>query len=89
MTCIKRVRNAACVGLVALAPAFARADAPSDADVLAARDAALRGQWKQVETYRARLAGHILEAYPAYWLLAGNIERSDPREVQAFLTRYA
>src|SRR5450631_2994768 len=89
LTCIKRVRNAVCVGLVALAPALTHADTPGDADVLAARDAALRGQWKQVEIYRARLAGHILEAYPAYWLLAGNIERSDPREVQAFLTRYA
>jgi soluble lytic murein transglycosylase len=71
-----------------LAPALARADTPGDTDVLAARDAAVRGQWKVLETYRAKLAGHILEAYPAYWLLAGNVERSDPREVQAFLARY-
>jgi soluble lytic murein transglycosylase len=88
LTCIKRVKTAVCAGLVALAPALAFADAPGDADVLAARDAALRGQWKLLDTYRARLAGHILEAYPAYWLLAGNLERSEPRDVQAFLARY-
>ena len=86
LTCIKRVRAAACAGLAALAATIAFAQA--DADVLAARDAAQRGQWKVLETYRARLAGHILEAYPTYWLLSGNVERSDPREVQAFLARY-
>ena len=79
---------AACAALMALAPVLARAQNPGDTDVLAAKEAAQRGQWKVLETYRARLAGHILEPYPAYWLLAGNVERSDPREVQAFLARY-
>ena len=60
----------------------------SDADVLAAKDAAQRGQWKAVEAYRARLAGHLLEAYPSYWLLAGSVDRADPRDVRAFLDRY-
>jgi soluble lytic murein transglycosylase len=60
----------------------------SDADVLAAKDAAQRGQWKVVEGYRARLAGHLLEAYPSYWLLAGNVDRADPRDIRAFLDRF-
>ena len=85
LTFIKSAAAAACAGLVALG---AGAQNPGDSDVLAAKEAAQRGQWKVLDTYRARLAGHVLEAYPAYWLLAGNVERSDPREVQAFLARY-
>ena len=88
LTCIKTIRVALCAAAIATAPPFAHAQSPSDADVLGARDAALRGQWRIVEAHRARLAGHILEAYPAYWLLAGSLERSDPRDVQAFLARY-
>jgi soluble lytic murein transglycosylase len=88
LTCIKTMGIALCAATIALANAPARAQSATDADVLAARDAALRGQWKVLEAYRGRFAGHILEAYPAYWLLAGNLERSDPREVQAFLARY-
>jgi soluble lytic murein transglycosylase len=56
--------------------------------VLAAREAAQRGQWKIVEGYRSRLAGHSLEAYPWYWMLQGSVDRVDPREVRAFLDRY-
>jgi soluble lytic murein transglycosylase len=86
LTCIKWVVASLCAAICAAAPrAFAQ---PADADVLAAREAAQRGQWKAVEAYRARLAGHVLEAYPAYWLLSGNVERSDAREVRAFLDRY-
>lgn len=88
LTCIKTVRLALCAAAIAMVPALARAQSASDADVLAARDAALRSQWKVVEAYRGRLAAHVLAAYPAYWLLAGNLERSDAREVQAFLARY-
>src|SRR5258708_7468193 len=85
LTFIKSAMLAACAALAALA---ACAQNAGDSDVLAAREAAQRGQWKVVDAYRARLAGHILEPYPAYWLLAGSVERSDPREVQAFLARY-
>jgi soluble lytic murein transglycosylase len=89
LICIKSVGIAFCAAAVlAIAPALVHAQAATDADVLAAREAASRGQWKVLETYRARLAGHILEPYPAYWQLAGSVERSDPREVQAFLARY-
>ncbi len=88
LTCIKTMGFALCAAAIALAHGSSRAQSATDADVLAARDAALRGQWKVLEAYRGRFAGHILEPYPAYWLLAGNLERSDPREVQAFLARY-
>lgn len=84
LTFIKSALAASCVACAGLACA----QAPGDSDLLAAKEAALRGQWKVLETYRARLAGDLLEPYPAYWLLVGNVERSDPREVQAFLARY-
>src|SRR5260221_6109753 len=88
LTLIKSAASAACVGIAALASLAACAQGTGDSDVLAAKEAAQRGQWKVLDSYRARLAGHVLEPYPTYWLLAGNIERSDPREVQAFLARY-
>jgi soluble lytic murein transglycosylase len=88
LTCIKTALAAICALSVSLAPAHSRAQSPRDADVLAAKEAAQRGQWKVLDGYRSRLAGHILEAYPTYWLLAGSLERADAREVQAFLARY-
>jgi soluble lytic murein transglycosylase len=84
LTCIKMAAASLCAAIGTLAPLAACAQ-PADADVLAAKEAAQRGQWKVVESYRARLAGHVLEAYPWYWLLAGNLDRTDPREVRAFL----
>ena len=86
LICIKTIRNALCTAL-ALAAMHAWAD-PRDADILAAREAATRGQWRALETYRVRLAGTLLEAYPAYWLLSGTIERADTRDIRAFLERY-
>jgi len=74
LTFIKSATLAICAALVAFC---AGAQSAGDADLLAAREAAQRGQWKVLEGYRAKLAGHILEPYPAYWLLAGNVERRD------------
>src|SRR3974390_2515012 len=86
LICLKTMSRAICAAVaLAAAPAWAEA---RDADIVAARDAAVRGQWRVLEGYRTRLAGTLLEAYPPYWLLSGNLERSDPREVQAFLERY-
>lgn len=84
LTCIKTCAVVA----FAAAGALARAQGATDADVIAARDAVQRGQWKVLEQLKPRFAGHLLEAYPAYWLLAGNLERAEPRDVQAFLARY-
>jgi len=86
LICIKTVGRALCAA-VALAAAFARAE-PDDALFLAARDAAVRGQWRALQEYRDQLSGALLAAYPSYWLLSGNLDRSDPREVQDFLARY-
>ncbi|MFZ3324307.1 MAG: transglycosylase SLT domain-containing protein [Usitatibacter sp.] len=86
LICIKTMGRAMCAAMT-LAAAQAWADS-HDADIVAARDAAARGQWKVLEGYRARLAGNLLEAYPSYWMLSGNLERSDPRDIQAFLDRY-
>ena len=87
LTCIKRTAATLCAAIGLAVPVASLAQ-PSDADVLAAKEAAQRGQWKVVESYRARLAGHVLEAYPWYWLLAGNVDKGDPQEVRAFLARY-
>ena len=88
LTCIKTAWAALCAAIFSAhsLPALAQG---ADADVLAAREAAQRGQWKVVETHRARLAGHVLEAYPWYWTLAGSVDRVDPREVRAFLDRHS
>lgn len=65
------------------------ARAASDADIVAARDAAERGNVKALETLRARAAGHPLESYPAYWLLAATLDKAPPEAVRAFLANYA
>ena len=87
LTCIKMVRwiLGAALGTALLT---AHAQPASDADLLAARDAAQRAAWRALEAMRPRFAGHPLEAYPTYWLLAGNVDRSDPGEVRGFLARF-
>src|SRR5512132_1660026 len=88
LTCIKTTRWIVCAALAALAFATARAQPAGDAEVLAARDAAQRGNWRVLDALRPRFAGHPLEAYPTYWLLAGSVDRADPADVRAFLDRY-
>ena len=87
LTCIKLISALLCAAALA-APAASRAQPASDADLLAARDALQRGQWKVLEQLRARFAGHLLEPYPQFWLLDGNIQSADARDVQAFLAAY-
>ena len=88
LTCIKSATARACAAIaLVLVSRFAMAQG-TDADVLAAKEAAQRGNWKALEGYAAKLSGHLLEAYPSYWLLAGNVQRADPRDVRAFLQRY-
>ena len=90
LTGIKTLPRALRSFLLALAASCAPAavaQAPSDIDLLAARDAATRANWKALEAIRPRLAGHPLEAYAAYWLLSGTIDRADPAQVREFLAR--
>src|SRR3954468_4317746 len=88
LTCIKRFPAAAFAVILALGSAMAHAQGATDSDVLAAKEAVQKGNWKALEALRPRFAGHILEAYPSYWLLSGTVDRADPREVKAFLDRY-
>jgi soluble lytic murein transglycosylase len=87
LTCIKRISALLLAGTLAL-PGIAHAQAAPDPDLVAAHDALAKGQWKVIEQLKPRFAGKLLEPYPAFWLLDGNIERADPAEVQAFLARY-
>src|SRR3954471_13686218 len=89
LTCIKRFPAAAFAALLALGSALAHGQGATDSDVLAAKEAVQKGNWKALEALRPRFAGHILEAYPTYWLLSGPGARADPREVKAFLDRYS
>lgn len=74
---------------LALALAAQGAAGSPESEFSAVRDAAQRGHFKVVEAARARFAGHPLEPYPHYWLLAAQLERADPAEIRAFLTRFA
>jgi soluble lytic murein transglycosylase len=88
LTCIKTTRSIVALAALALAAAAAHAQPAGDADLLAAKDAAQRGNWRSLDALRPRFAGHPLEAYPTYWLLAGSVDRADPNEVRGFLARY-
>ena len=87
LTSIKLISAAVCAAAVLVAPWTALAASPSDADLAAARDALRKGRWQAIDQLRPRFAGTILEAYPAFWLLDGNIQHADPREVRDFLLR--
>ena len=88
LTCIKTTLGVTLCALALAFPGASCAQPASDTDVLAAKEAAQKGNWKALEALRPRFAGHPLEAYPSYWLLAGAIDRANPAEVQAFLARY-
>ena len=86
LTCIKWVSAAMCGAAIAAVPQLGRA--ATDADVSALKEAVVKGNWRMVEQLRPRFAGDPLEAYPAYWMLAGQLQRADPGEVRTFLQRY-
>lgn len=76
--------------LVALAGlALAATARASDADIVAARDAAQRGNVKALETLSARTSGHLLESYPAFWLLMATLDKASPEVIRDFLARHA
>ncbi len=89
LTCIKWAQRIGCAIALVLGSPAAVAQGGSDQDVLAAKDAAQKGQWKVFESLRQRLAGHPLEIYLGYWELAGAAQRTDPATVRAFLDRAA
>ncbi|HZZ91573.1 MAG TPA: transglycosylase SLT domain-containing protein [Usitatibacter sp.] len=88
LTCIKWFRRVSCGASIAFAIAATPAHGATDADVLAAKEALQKGNWKALDALRPRFAGDILEAYPTYWLLSGTLDRADPAQVRAFLDKY-
>jgi soluble lytic murein transglycosylase len=61
----------------------------SDTDILAAREAAQRGNLKALESLRTKTAGHPLAAYPAYWHLLATLDRAPAEDVRRFLAANA
>lgn len=66
---------------------------PGDERIVAARDAATRGDAQKLELLAAAPSDHVLEPYVNYWLLSAGIARlSQPApedEIAAFLQRHA
>lgn len=56
-----------------------------DDEFLAAREAFRAGNAARLEKHAARLKGHLLEPYVAYWQLSSRLERASPEEARAFL----
>jgi soluble lytic murein transglycosylase len=82
-----------CAALLALGLlGVARAE-PGDERILAARDAASRGDTQRLTVLAASPSDHVLEPYVQYWLLSARIARlSDPAPAEAisdFLRRNA
>lgn len=83
-----------CAALLAMAGLIGavRAD-PGDERILAARDAATRGDSQRLAALAANPSDHVLEPYVQYWLLSGRIARlSEPppgEAVSDFLRRNA
>jgi soluble lytic murein transglycosylase len=73
--------------LLALAAAGGAA-AASDEDFLAARDAFRAGDRKKLDQLAARLQGHVLQPYVAYWQLRGRLEEAAPEAIRAYLAAH-
>src|SRR5688572_5865549 len=73
----------------ALAASAAPAPPPADSDLIAAREAAARGQPRALEAWRARHPAHPLEPYAHFWQVTASLQKADPAEVRAFLKRNA
>lgn len=70
---------AAVLASAAMGSACAQVSAPgSDDALLAARTAVQTGNWDIVRSLIPRLEGHVLAAYPQYWLLRQQL--NDPRK---------
>src|SRR5687767_3213348 len=86
-----RLGNALALPLLAaaLAASAAPAPPPADSDLIAAREAAARGQPRALEAWRARHPAHPLEPYAHFWQITASLQKADPAEVRAFLKRNA
>jgi len=74
---------------VALLCVFAEAAATPENDYLALRDAFRAGEATRVNTYTARLKGHVLEPFALYLQLLMRLKETDPDEIRAFIALYS
>ncbi len=77
-----------CVFIAVVAGSSSRA-APQDDAFLAARDAFRSGNQAKVSEQAARLRGHVLEPYAAYYRMRQRLEEASPGELGDFLNRHA
>src|SRR5450432_1254534 len=62
---------------------------PTDADLVAARDAFRAGDASRLDRIAPRLKGHLLEPYVGYWQIKLKLDDAEVERVKAFLARYA
>ncbi len=73
---------------VALLCVFAEAAATPENDYLSLRDAFRTGDAARVNTYAARLKGHVLEPFAVYLQLQMRLKEAAPGEIRAFIARH-
>jgi len=83
-----RLSRATFACVLTLCCAALPASAQTDADFLAARAAFERGDRPRVDALAAKLAGHVLLPYVAYWQLALRLDTAGDEEVRAYLVRW-
>jgi soluble lytic murein transglycosylase len=62
--------------------------AASDEDFLAAREAFRVGDARKLDHHAARLRGHVLEPYVAYWQIRMRLEERSPEEIRRFMATH-
>ncbi len=82
------LRRAAAVAVLAVLAPCAPALAQSDADFLAARAAADKGDRTKLAALAPKLSGHVLAPYVAYWQLRLGLEEASPQAIRGYLDRY-
>jgi soluble lytic murein transglycosylase len=65
------------------------AAAGGDEDFVAAREAFRVGDARKLDLHAARVKGHVLEPYVAYWQMRVRLDERTPAEVARFLATYA
>src|SRR5438093_10841984 len=66
----------------------AHASAQADADLIAAKAAYERGDWRRLDAIAPALAGHPLERYVRYWQLRSRLDEATADDIDAFVARY-
>jgi soluble lytic murein transglycosylase len=82
------LRSLVAAALLTAGGSAAAADAGTDEDFLAARDAFRVGDARKLDVHAARLKGHVLEPYVAYWQMRVRLEDRTPEEMRRFLKAY-